>query len=298
MGNRNNRAAHAADTSEGDRSAPSFHVSVVVPVFEEAQQIGQALTRVSKLLRSSGWESEVLVVDDGSDDGTSEAAARWKSYIENLNVVRHGERKGRGTAVRTGALLARGRHVVIVDPRGDTPMEDALHLVDSLDRGADVAIASRKVPGAEIQMTGNFLERASETTFTALSKMLVPIGARETNSDLTAIRRSSARLIAQRARVRGDAWPYEWLALATRLGLNLVEAPVSWRDYEAEDRRGRPNELVMLHEVWKLRGRLRREEGPKVAAAHDLLHETGFVRIDRRVLLGSRAKLPQRKRSA
>lgn len=296
LGKNNKRSLRGAEAEAEDGVTPSFHVSVVVPVAEEAQQIGQSLTRLSRFLRTSGWLTEVLVVDDGSEDGTSEAAARWKGYFDHLHVLRHAVRKGRGTAVRTGTLLARGRYILIVDPRGETPLEDGLQLIESLEHGAQLAIASRKVPGAEVQLSGNFLERASETTFTALSKLMVPIGARETHADLTAVTRTAGRKIGQRARVSGEAWTYEWLALATRMGLQLVEVPISWNNEGRGERRGRPNELGMLREVWNLRRRLGREEGPRPAAAHDLLHETGFVRIDRRVLVAKQNVKPRTRR--
>lgn len=277
-------------------AAPAFQVSVVVPVFERAQVMGRALTRLARFLRETGWLAEVLVVDDGSEDGTSEAAARWRSYFDHHYVLRHATRKGRGIAVRTGVLLARGRNVVVFDPEGDTPLEDARDLVDELERGADLAIASRRVPGAEVQIPGNFLERASETTFTALSKLLVPIGFRDTNCDLLAVRRAVGRQIGQRARVSGDAWGYEWLALGTRMGLHLSEIPASAIECDESERRGRPNELAMLRDVLGLRRRLGQSQGPKISTTHDLLHETGFTRIDRRVVVARKDVKPRKRR--
>lgn len=275
---------------------PNFHVSFVVPVHEQAQVMGRALTRLARFLRGTGWLAEVLVVDDGSEDGTAEAAARWHSYFDHHFVLRHAVHKGRGIAVRTGVLLSRGRYVVVFDPEGDTPLEDALELVAEVERGADVAIASRYVPGAEVPVPGRFLERASETTFTALSRLLVPIGSRDTNCDLIAVRRNAGRQIGQRARVCGEAWGYEWLALATRMGLHLAEVPVSALEDEEGERRGRPNELAMLREVFGLRRRLGHELGPIPKTAHDLLNETGFKRIDRTVLIGNRDAKPRKRR--
>jgi dolichyl-phosphate beta-glucosyltransferase len=281
---------------DASNESPSFQVSVVVPVFERAQVMGRALTRLARFLRETGWLAEVLVVDDGSADGTSEAAARWRSYFDHHYVLRHAVHKGRGIAVRTGVLLARGRNVVVFDPEGDTPLEDARDLVAELERGADLAIASRRVPGAEVQMPGNFLERASETTFTALSKLLVPIGFRDTNCDLLAVRRQAGRQIGQRARVCGDAWGYEWLALGTRMGLHLAEVPASTLESDDGERRSRPNELAMLREVLGLRRRLGQDHGPKASTAHDLLHETGFTRIDRRVVVARTDAKPRKRR--
>ena len=143
---------------------------------------------------------------------------------------------------------------------------------------------------------GRFLERASETTFTALSRLLVPIGSRDTNCDLIAVRRIPGRQIAQRARVCGDAWGYEWLALATRMGLHLAEVPVSALEDDDGERRGRPNELAMLREVFGLRRRLGQELGPVPKTAHDLLHETGFTRIDRRVVVARMDARPRKRR--
>ena len=270
-------------------AAPEFHVSLVLPVQGEASRLGKIFTRLVKLIRSTAWTTEVIVVDDASEDGSGEAAARWKAYFDELGVVRHANRRGRGVAARTGALLARGRYVVVVDTRSETAIEDAVGLVDCLVRGSDVAVASRHVTGAPTPAPRSFLERASETTFLALSKLMVPVGVRDSCAELIAFRRNALRNIAQRARVEGEAFGHEWLALAGRLGFQVLELPASLAPIEGSEGRTRLNEIAMLRELWKLRQRLNRDEAPQASAAHQLLHETGFVRIDRRKLLSTPA---------
>jgi glycosyltransferase involved in cell wall biosynthesis len=277
-----------AESSDARAGAPHFDVSLVLPVQSEAGRLGKVLTRLVKLIRSTGWTAELIVVDDASQDGCGEAAARWKVYFNELGVVRHACRKGRGVAARTGALLARGRYVVLLDARSETAIEDAVQLVDCLARGADVAVDSRHVFGTPTPAPRSFLERASETTFLALSKLMVPVDVRDSCADLIAFRRNALRNIAQRARVEGEAFAHEWLALAGRLGFQVIEVPASMTPIDAEER-ARPNELAKLRDLWKLRKRLSREEAPQASAAHQLLHETGFVRIDRRKFLSSPA---------
>lgn len=280
---------HGTQDRDGSEAAtPAFNVSLVLPVQSEASRLGKIFTRLVKLIRSTGWTAELIVVDDASEDGSGEAAARWKAYFDELGVVRHAARRGRGVAARTGALLARGRHVVVIDPRSETAVEDAVQLVDCLARGADVAVASRHVTGAPTPAPRSFIERASETTFLALSKLMVPVGVRDSCAELIAFRRHALRNIAQRARVEGEAFGHEWIALAGRLGFQVLELPARLAPIEGEGRT-RLNELAMLRDLWKLRQRLSREEAPQASAAHQLLHETGFVRIDRRKLLSKPA---------
>jgi hypothetical protein len=157
--------------------------------------------------------------------------------------------------------------------------------VESVAQGADVAVASRRVPGAGLPAPRSLLDRASETTFLTLSKLMVPVEVRDSSAEMIALRRNAARNIAQRAGIPGEAFVHEWLALASRLGFHVTEVPVCVvPDHDGEGKQ-KPNELSMLRDLWRLRQRLGREDAPRAAAVHQLLHETGFVRLDRRKLL-------------
>ena len=266
-----------------------FQVSLVVPVRREVQRVGAVMTRIGRFLQSVPWRCEVVVLDDGSDDGTAEAAARWTQYIDTLVVARHGASRGRGAAARTGVLLARGSVVVLVDPRLEVPLQDTVVLVEHLQSGADVAVASRRLPGAEMGEQSSFLDRASQTTFTALSRLMVPLEVRDTACELIAFRRPAARRIAQRSTVQGDAFGFEWLVLSTRLGLQVIELPASWLD-EPTGQRPRPNELTMLRDLWRIRRNLGDGGYEKPRAAQELLHQTRFVKAERKGLLAGRDK--------
>lgn len=277
------------DKAMGPRAIKAYPYSFVVPMREEAGNVPKTLTRLGRFLRAARLNAEVITIDDGSEDGTADACVRWKSYFENLSVIRHATRQGRGASARTGVLLSTGQVVIVLDPRGDTAPEDALELLHAIKRGADFAIASRRVPGAGLHGSASFLDRASETAFTMITKFMVPVGVEDCGTELLAMCRRPAREVIQRSTITGDAFAHEWLALAERLGHRVSEVPVTCLGENAADGRRRPNELAMLRDVWKLRRRLGKEELPKAQTAYALLRQTSFTRLDRNSLMGTRS---------
>jgi len=114
-------------------------VSVVVPAFNEAGHIAEGLVALRSALEGSGWQFEILVIDDGSEDGTGEAAA---SSGTGARIVRHRRNRGYGAALKTGIDAARFDWVLITDADGTYPTEPIPEL---LRRGAsnDMVVAAR-----------------------------------------------------------------------------------------------------------------------------------------------------------
>jgi hypothetical protein len=281
------RQRSARETVSPDR----IGLSLILPVRGEAIRLGVALKRLATFLRSSPLRGEILVVDDGSQDGTELAAARWTRYFPDTIVVRHRESRGLGAAVRTGVLVSRGQYLVAIDPQLRAPLADVHRVVQCLQDGVDLVTASRNHPETEDgEPTAGFLERASETAFRALAKMIMPSSGTQAQSDLLGLRRSSARAIAQRSRVYGDAYLPEWLALAKRLGLQAESLGLSWVEEPLPVRDEAEGELSKLRELWRASRRLSKAAAVKPAAPDELLQETTFVRLERTKLPSSKGK--------
>jgi dolichyl-phosphate beta-glucosyltransferase len=259
-----------------------FELSIVLPVRQAEQRLAGTMQCIASWLRQKQRATEVVVVDDASTDATDAAATRWRSYFDGFQLVRHEVRRGLGAAARSGVLAARGRYVVIADGELGTPIENVTLIIDALASGADVAVASNRLEGRGAGKP--FLERAAETTFMAVSQLVVPVGVRDSLGGLRGFRRRAARKIAERSRVHGAAFSIEWLALAQWFGFQVLECPARWVQPGT-----RTSGLTagrapgMLRDLVQTRRRLAQDVYRGALPARQLLEETSFVRLDRSV---------------
>ena len=122
-----------------DAAAPEVDVSVVLPVYNEVGHLAQEVKRIRTALEASGRTFEIIVVDDGSDDGSGEAL----EAIEGIRLVRFNTNRGTGTSRKAGTRAARGRVVVWTDCDMTYPNEDIPRLLDALDEGYDQVVGAR-----------------------------------------------------------------------------------------------------------------------------------------------------------
>src|SRR4029450_10553166 len=136
-------------------SAPTL--SVVIPAYNEAVRLPPSLERVMAYLNGTGVDYELLVVDDGSSDGTAAAAEAVLAPLgERGRVLRNAQNLGKGTSVRRGMLAARGARVLFSDADLSAPIEELAKLEQALDGGAGVAIGSRALDRALIEQRQPF----------------------------------------------------------------------------------------------------------------------------------------------
>lgn len=269
------------------RSGPSeeqgkFNVSVVVPVLRSGRNLDRVLHGIAGWAHKASWTIEVVLVDDNSGKAVDEARIRWRGHFAGMQIAKHERRRGPGVAARTGLLSARGQYIVVLDPSVATPIENATALVESLAMGADVAVTSRPRKGESNADQRPFLERAAETTFVVLSRLVCPVGVRDTLCGLMAFRRRSARKIAERSRCAGPAFTIEWLAVAEWLGFQSTECPQRWASREV-----RPNAMLsaskapaVLRDLMQTRKRMSEEALCGPVSPRELLSETSFTKFD------------------
>ena len=125
-------------------------LSLVIPTFNEADNIGALLRRLHEVLTGAGVTHELIVVDDDSPDRTWEVAAALADEVPTLRVLRRTGESGLATAVVCGWAHARSRVLGVIDGDGQHPPEVVLDLLAALDKRTDVAVASRHLPGGGV----------------------------------------------------------------------------------------------------------------------------------------------------
>ena len=206
----------------------SLDLSVVIPAYNEAARLPPTLVRVSRYLRDQGISFEIVVVDDGSTDGTGEAARREGGAV--VTLVRVEPNRGKGHAVRTGMLRATGELRLMTDADLSTPIEDFALLREALAKGSDVAIGSRAVAGANVEVHQSWFREAAGRTFNRLVRLLALPGLHDTQCGFKLWRGAAAVEAFSCGLLDGFCFDVEALYIARKRGRRVVEVPVTWRN--------------------------------------------------------------------
>jgi dolichyl-phosphate beta-glucosyltransferase len=206
----------------------SLDLSVVIPAYNEAARLPPTLVRVSEHLRGQGISFEIIVVDDGSTDGTAEVARREGGSV--VTVVRVEPNRGKGHAVRTGMLRAGGALRLMTDADLSTPIEDLARLREPLESGSDVAIGSRAVAGANVEIHQPWFREAAGRTFNRLVQLLALPGLHDTQCGFKLWKAKAATEAFSRGLLDGFCFDVEALYIARKRGRRVVEVPVTWRN--------------------------------------------------------------------
>ena len=208
-------------------------LSIVAPAFDEETRIGALLERVAEVgdsvAAAAGLElAELIVVDDGSTDGTAAALERFDGLDGRLRVITFPHNRGKGAAVRAGMLAATAGRALLTDVDMSTPLEHLERLSAALDRGADVALGSRGLTDSDVVVHQAAYRELMGRGFNRLLRLLTGLPYRDTQCGFKLFRLSRMRDVFARQRVNGFAFDAEICVLARRAGLEVVEIPVRW----------------------------------------------------------------------
>jgi dolichyl-phosphate beta-glucosyltransferase len=206
----------------------SYGISIVIPAYNEVARLRPTLDRVLNFVREQAWDAEVIVVDDGSRDGTADLVRDYARGNGVLRFVQNPGNRGKGYSVRHGVLNARGAIILLSDADLSAPIEEASKLVAALEAGADVAIGSRWVR-SELQTHRQSLSRqVMGRAFNLLLRILLRLDFKDTQCGFKAFRRSAAKALFPLQRIEGWGFDAELLFLACKSGLQVAEVPIVW----------------------------------------------------------------------
>ncbi|HEV3230942.1 MAG TPA: dolichyl-phosphate beta-glucosyltransferase [Candidatus Dormibacteraeota bacterium] len=209
--------------------AEDLDLSVVLPAYDEARRLPPTVRRVAEFLAGSGLRTELIVVDDGSADGTVAAVEALAAEGVPLRLLRHQRNRGKGAAVATGVMAATGATILFSDADLSTPIEEAHVLIRALE-DADVAIGSRALDRGLIEVHQPLPRELMGRVFNVFVQAVLLRGLWDTQCGFKAFRRDAAHAVFGRLRSEGFDFDVEVLYRARRAGLRIVEVPVRWRN--------------------------------------------------------------------
>ncbi len=237
--------------------AKNVHLSVIIPAYNEEERLPSTLRHVSAYLGSQPYESEVIVVDDGSGDGTA-AVVRSFTAIGSLRLAQHadGFNHGKGAAVRLGMMEARGAFRLFMDADNSTTLDQIVGLWPWFDEGYDIAIGSRRAPGARVEIHQAWYKELAGRFGNCVIRTLAVPGIADTQAGFKMFTSRAAEAVFRRQSV--DRWGYdiEVLAIARLLGFRIREVPIVWINAPGSKVR-LGSYLEVLSEVWRIRNNVK-----------------------------------------
>jgi glycosyltransferase involved in cell wall biosynthesis len=244
-------------------------LAVIVPAFNEARRLTDNLLTLLSYLQTFRPDAELIVVDDGSSDGTAEVAEELFARLPEVTarVLRFPRNRGKGHAVRAGLLATEAPIALFSDADLSTPITEMPKIVEPIEAGDyDTVLGSRALDRSLIGHRQPWQREQGGKVFNALVRLTTGLPFSDTQCGFKAFRMEAARPVIERAQIDGFGFDVELLFLAQRAGLRLLEVPVHWDHREGSKVHIVHDSLRMFTEVVNLRRRVAREAAPSGAA--------------------------------
>jgi len=210
-----------------DQSA-SPYLSLVIPAYNEALRLRPTLEKIVAYMRARDFAVELVIVDDGSSDGTGDLARELLEGQVTYRLLRNEPNRGKALSVRRGMLEGRGQVVLFSDADLSTPIEEADKLLAEIRAGADVAIASRQLPGSNLTVHQPWYREIGGKAFGKLNQLILLPGIPDSQCGFKAFTREAAHRLLAHQKLTGWAFDAELLYIARKLGMKIAQVPVTW----------------------------------------------------------------------
>lgn len=236
-------------------------ISIIIPAFEESRKIGTDIELAADFLQKNQLTGEIIVIDDGSTDITSDAAKNAADTITpkpDLKVIRYDHHKGKGYAVRTGIGQSSGKFVMFADSGCCVPYEYVMHGLKMLhDHTCDIAHGSRKMNQSIIEKSQSLYRRICSKLFHwfIICFMNIPAELTDTQCGFKIYKGDVARHLYGECITNGFMFDIEIIMRAQKQNYKIKEFPIDWtcdRDSRLNPTRSLWNVLCELTVIRKV----------------------------------------------
>ena len=230
-------------------------LSLVIPAYNEASRLPATLESIQSYLARQPYRAEVLVVDDGSDDGTAEFVRQSAKQWAALRLISTPHR-GKGYAVKMGLVATRGEYVFLCDADLSMPIDELTKFLDGSLGSFDIAIASREAPGSH-RYAEPLYRHLMGRAFNAFVRRAALPGVQDSQCGFKCVRGDLARRLAGVQTIDGWGFDVELLCISRIWGYRIIEVPIDW--YYAPSSRINPlrDSWLMAREVLAVRRNVR-----------------------------------------
>ena len=205
------------------------YLSVVIPAYNEEKKIEQDIAAVFDYFRGRPYSVEVIVVNDGSKDGTAQKVQALCAKHRDLSLASYEPNRGKGHAVKTGILKAGGTYLLFVDAGNCVPYREVENGLSVLKSGIDIAIGSRALGDSNVMVKQRIYRQVGGRLFWLLVRFFLGVkGLRDTQCGFKMFTRESAARIFAEQRIDGFMFDIEWILRAQKYGYKMKEFPLQW----------------------------------------------------------------------
>lgn len=214
-----------------DVKGDKIFLSIIIPAYNEEKKIAKDLACINDYVSKQFYDYEVIVVDDGSKDKTHEIVKALEAQYHNLRCIHYDQNQGKGYAVKTGILQARGEHILFVDSGNCVPYKDLEKGLQLLQADFDIAVGSRALDESKIIKRQPKYRRIGAKVFGFIVHFIM--GAKlikDTQCGFKVFKRKASQDIFSKNQIDGFMFDLETIINAEKMGFKIKEFPVSWRN--------------------------------------------------------------------
>lgn len=208
-------------------------VTVIIPAYNEKKRLPATLQTICRYFAGHDAEYEIIIVSDGSSDGTAEVINNMA--LEQVSVIEYHPNRGKGYAVRRGLQEATGDVVLLSDADLSTPIAEYGKLLTYIQKGYEVVLGSRGLHDSEVNKPQRWHRRFMGKTFNRIVKIFLFRDIEDTQCGFKLFSASAVEAILPWMSMDGFAFDVELVLIAQKRGLPIVEVPVKW--YNSEESR-------------------------------------------------------------
>ncbi|HEY3084111.1 MAG TPA: dolichyl-phosphate beta-glucosyltransferase [Candidatus Dormibacteraeota bacterium] len=205
-------------------------LSIVIPCKDEEQRLPRTIEEIHRYLDGKDVEYELILVDDGSLDGTRQVMDEAAERHPSVRVEALPHNRGKGRALATGVGVARGDEILLTDADLSTPIEELAKLQAALEKGAGIAIGSRALRASRVEVSQPIYRVLMGKAFNLIVQAVLLPGIWDTQCGFKLFRADVAHRVFAGLVTDGFGYDPEVLYRARRQGVKIAEVPVVWRN--------------------------------------------------------------------